>query len=108
LSVVAVAVLQFIFAYSVFECRKVEVSDVPRACLKANSTQKRQIYSNMLVKIYFFAIFQKNYDLLEGTSPGLTFELSHVGQEAQIFAADNVVLADKWMTALKEAVTLQE
>jgi hypothetical protein len=55
-----------------------------------------------------FCFFQKNYDLLEGTSPGLTFELSHVGQEAQIFAADNVVLADKWMTALKEAVTLQE
>ena len=56
----------------------------------------------------YLTIFQKNFDLLEGTSPGLTFELTHTGQEAQIFAADNVVLADKWMTALKEAVTLLE
>jgi len=49
----------------------------------------------------------KNFELYEGLAPGLVFELRHGGAECLIFAAENDNLAEKWMTALREATTFE-
>jgi len=50
----------------------------------------------------------KNFELYEGMSAGLCFQLSHPGQGAMVFCAENDNFAEKWMTALREATTLDE
>jgi hypothetical protein len=40
-------------------------------------------------------------------SPGLVFELSHQGRQPLVFAAENDNLAEKWTTALREAVNFE-
>jgi len=50
----------------------------------------------------------KNFELYEGVSAGLVFQLSHPGRESMVFCAENDNFAEKWMTALREATTLEE
>eukprot|EP00092_Neocalanus_flemingeri_P072430 GFUD01089170.1.p1 GENE.GFUD01089170.1~~GFUD01089170.1.p1 ORF type:complete len:841 (-),score=219.96 GFUD01089170.1:209-2731(-) len=50
----------------------------------------------------------KNFELYEGVSAGLVFQLAHPGREAMVFCAENDNFAEKWMTALREATTLEE
>ena len=47
------------------------------------------------------AAFQKNFELYEGLSPGLVFELRHSSGESHIFTAENDNLVEKWMMALR-------
>jgi len=50
----------------------------------------------------------KNFELYEGVSAGLVFQLSHPGGGCLVFCAENDNFAEKWMTALRESVTLEE
>ena len=58
-------------------------------------------------KIMFFFSFQKNFELYEGEPAGLVFLLTHPGQESIVFCSENDNLAEKWMTALREATCLE-
>ena len=49
---------------------------------------------------------QKNFELYEGMSPSLVFQLSHTAMEAMVFCAENDNFAEKWTNALREATTL--
>ena len=51
--------------------------------------------------------FQKNFELYEGVSAGLVFQLSHPAMEAMVFTAENDNFAEKWQTALREATNLE-
>ena len=51
--------------------------------------------------------FQKNFELYEGEPAGLVFLLTHPGQESIVFCSENDNLAEKWMTALREATCLE-
>ena len=53
-------------------------------------------------------MFQKNFELYEGMSPSLVFQLSHNAMGAMVFCADNDNFAEKWTNALREATTLSE
>ena len=53
-----------------------------------------------------FYFFQKNFELYEGISPGLVFQLSPPPLEAMVFTAENDNLAEKWINALREATVL--
>jgi len=48
----------------------------------------------------------KNFELYEGEAAGLVFLLTHPGQESIVFCSENDNLAEKWMTALREATCL--
>jgi len=48
----------------------------------------------------------KNFELYEGMSAGLVFQLVHPGQGAMVFCAENDNFAEKWLTGLREATTL--
>merc|ERR1712048_63476 len=48
----------------------------------------------------------KNFELYEGMSPSLVFQLSHTAMEAMVFCAENDNFAEKWTNALREATTL--
>jgi len=50
----------------------------------------------------------KNFELYEGMSAGLVFQLAHPGREAMVFCAENDNFAEKWMTALRESTTLED
>ena len=54
-----------------------------------------------------FFSFQKNFELYEGEPAGLVFLLTHPGQESIVFCSENDNLAEKWMTALREATCLE-
>merc|ERR1711974_438495 len=49
----------------------------------------------------------KNFELYEGEAAGLVFLLTHPGQESIVFCSENDNLAEKWMTALREATCLE-
>ena len=55
----------------------------------------------------FVFFFQKNFELYEGEPAGLVFLLTHPGQESIVFCSENDNLAEKWMTALREATCLE-
>jgi len=48
----------------------------------------------------------KNFELYEGMSAGLVFQLVHPGQGAMVFCAENDNFVEKWLTGLREATTL--
>lgn len=48
----------------------------------------------------------KNFELYEGMSPGLVFQLTHPAMEGMVFCADNDNFAEKWTNALREATIL--
>ncbi|XP_040566284.1 uncharacterized protein [Lepeophtheirus salmonis] len=48
----------------------------------------------------------KNFELYEGESADLVFQLTHPGSESLIFCAENDNVSEKWITALGEAVKL--
>ena len=50
--------------------------------------------------------FQKNFELYEGMSPSLVFQLSHPQLDELVFCADNDNFAEKWTNALRDATTL--
>ena len=60
--------------------------------------------NNQSLKRYFL---QKNFELYEGEAAGLVFLLTHPGQESIVFCSENDNLAEKWMTALREATCLE-
>ena len=60
----------------------------------------------VIEKLCFFS-FQKNFELYEGEPAGLVFLLTHPGQESIVFCSENDNLAEKWMTALREATCLE-
>ena len=62
----------------------------------------------LLVKNLKVLMFQKNFELYEGMSPSLVFQLSHNAMGAMVFCADNDNFAEKWTNALREATTLSE
>ena len=56
----------------------------------------------------YYPCFQKNFELYEGVSPGLVFQLSKPNMEVMVFTADNDNLAEKWTNALREATVLSD
>ena len=50
--------------------------------------------------------FQKSTDLYEGENVNLVFRLTHPRIEALVFSAETEAVRDKWATALKDAVNL--
>jgi len=48
----------------------------------------------------------KNFELYEGVSAGLVFQLTHPGRETLVFCAENDNIAEKWMASLREAITM--
>jgi len=48
----------------------------------------------------------KNFELYEGVSAGLVFQLTHPGRETLVFCAENDNVAEKWMASFREAITM--
>lgn len=57
--------------------------------------------------LLFFVIQNGGGDLMENEGSSLIFKLSHPGSEGLLFAAETQEIKEKWITALKEAVTLE-
>jgi len=51
---------------------------------------------------------EKNFELYEGENAGLVFVLSHPGGEALVFCAENDNVCEKWMSAIRDAVKLDD
>ena len=66
-----------------------------------------RIFMEFVIEKLCFFSFQKNFELYEGEPAGLVFLLTHPGQESIVFCSENDNLAEKWMTALREATCLE-
>ena len=58
--------------------------------------------------ILFDISLQKNFELYEGEYAGLVFILSHPGGESLVFCADNDNVCEKWISALRAAIRLDD